>query len=58
MSTKKKHRNIELAVVLINDPARFRERRVNGERGKGRKNRPRKRDWSVDSYDCVSLISA
>lgn len=55
---KKKHRNTELAIVLKNDPARLRERRVNGEKGKGRKNRPRKKDWSADSYDCVSLIAA
>lgn len=37
----KKHRNITLAVILNNDPARLRERTVLSKRGRGRKTRPR-----------------
>lgn len=42
MKTKlPKHRNMELAVVLLNDPARLRTRTVHPARGGSAKRRPR-----------------
>lgn len=34
---------------MENDPRRFRERTVMPEKGKGRKNRPRKKNWNKES---------
>lgn len=49
----KKKRNYLLALVAKNDPARYRTRTVKPEKGKGRKNRPRRKDWSkkIDDLD-------
>lgn len=48
---KRKHRNIVLFEVLINDPCRLRTRVVCPEKGKGRKTRPRQKKWiSIDNY--------
>src|SRR5574342_263165 len=49
----RKHRNIELAVVLKNDPRRLRDRTVYPEKGRGRKDRPRS---NVVNDDCDVII--
>ena len=41
-----KKRNQILAAVANNDPTRYRQRTVRPEKGKGRKNRPRRKNWS------------
>lgn len=49
---KQKVRNQVLRVILEFDPARLRTRTVKPEKGKGRKDRPRKKNWKkeLDSY--------
>lgn len=42
---RKKPRNAVLAVILKLDPRRLKERIVKPEKGKGRKDRPRKKNW-------------
>lgn len=59
VSNKKKQakpRNHTLAVIAANDPTRFRDRTVNPEVGKGRKDRPRQKKWEneFDSYDSAA----
>lgn len=52
MSKKKKKpkpRNHTLALIMKNDPARFKDRKVRPEKGKGRKERPRTKKF--DSYE-------
>jgi hypothetical protein len=46
---KKKHRNILLAVILKTDPNIVKTRVKKSEKGKGRKNRPRKKKVDLDS---------
>lgn len=40
-----------LKLVIDNDQYRYRMRVVQAEKGKGRKNRPRKKNWITTSYD-------
>ena len=57
MSKNKKSRvkrNRIMATVAKNDPTRYRERTVLSEKGTGKKNRPRQKDWSED----VPLLAA
>jgi hypothetical protein len=54
---KGKKRSIVLASIVRLDPRRWRERTVCPEKGKGRKDRPRKNDWmdlKDERYDCVA----
>jgi len=46
---KLKPRNAVLAFLLKLDPRRLKERIVKPEKGKGRKDRPRKKDHDEDS---------
>lgn len=46
---KKKKRNMVLAVILKLDPRRLKERIVKPEKGRGRKDRPRKKDYDEES---------
>lgn len=41
-----KTKNVILAIVAKNDPTRYKIRTVKPEIGKGRKYRPRKKDWN------------
>lgn len=43
-----KHKNVIMAIVQKNDPERYRSRTVEPEKGKGRKNRPRKKSWDFN----------
>lgn len=40
-----KRKNVILAIVQSEDPARYRDRTVLPEKGKGRKTRPRVKSW-------------
>lgn len=44
----KKQRSRILASFVKTDPRRFRQRTVQPERGKNRKDRPRQKNWSED----------
>lgn len=44
-----KKKNIILAIVQKNDPARYRTRTVESEKGQGRKNRPRNKKVNEES---------
>lgn len=48
----KRRRNHILSLVSKNDPCRFRDRTVSPEKGKGRKNRPRVKNF--DSYELAA----
>jgi stalled ribosome alternative rescue factor ArfA len=48
-----KPRNAILALVAKNDPARFRDRVLHPEKGKGRKERPRD-NKADDFFDCAA----
>jgi hypothetical protein len=41
-----KKKNVILAIVVAEDPTRYQERTVKPEKGKGRKERPRKKGWN------------
>jgi hypothetical protein len=45
---KKKKRNVLIAIVSKEDCKRYRERTVKPEKGKGKKTRPRKKQWDED----------
>ena len=43
-----KNKNTIMAIVQKNDPLRYRERTVLPEKGRGKKDRPRKKSWNTD----------
>lgn len=43
-----KSKNVILAIVSREDPTRYRDRTVLPEKGKGKKERPRKKSWKVE----------
>lgn len=45
---KKKKRNYVMAAIAENDPARYRDRVVMPEKGRGRKERPRNKNWEKE----------
>ena len=52
MKNKKKKRvkrNRILTYLMSNDPARLRKRVVKPKKGKGRKDKPRQKDWSDEA---------
>lgn len=55
MANKKKkgNKNVILAIVQKEDPHRYRDRVVRPEKGMGRKDRPRNKDYS-DFFDCAA----
>jgi len=50
---KKGNKNVILAIVQKEDPHRYRDRVVRPEKGMGRKDRPRNKDYS-DFFDCAA----
>lgn len=46
----KSPRNTILWVIAETDPRRFRDRTVQPEKGKGRKNRPRNKKVTIEDY--------
>lgn len=50
---RRKPRNVILALVAKNDPARLRDRTVKPDKGKGRKERPRDNTYD-DFFDCAA----
>ncbi len=58
MSNKKrkqrKPRNTILAIVAKNDPTRLKDRTVQPEKGRGRKDRPRNNDIDDGFFDCAA----
>ena len=46
---KVKKGNVILSKIQKEDPERLRDRTVKPEKGKGRKSRPRKKNWEKDS---------
>lgn len=43
-----KHRNKIMLIVAKEDPTRYRNRTVKAEKGLGRKDRPRNKNWGVE----------
>lgn len=43
-------RNRIMATIAVNDPMRYRQRTVESETGKGRKDRPRQKKFSPDDF--------
>lgn len=52
---RKRKKNTILAIVVSEDPTRYRDRIVHPEKGKGRKDRPRKKNIlkNIDDYTFV-----
>jgi hypothetical protein len=49
----KRHKNVILAIIAKNDPTRLRDRTVEPEKGKGRKDRPRNNNLD-EFFDCAA----
>lgn len=43
-----KNKNVIMAIIQKNDPNRYRDRTVLPEKGQGKKQRPRKKNWTVE----------
>jgi hypothetical protein len=49
----RRHKNFILAIIAKNDPTRLRDRTVEPEKGKGRKDRPRNKNLDK-FFDCAA----
>lgn len=49
----RRHKNVILAIIAKNDPARLRDRTVEPEKGRGRKDRPRNKNLD-EFFDCAA----
>jgi stalled ribosome alternative rescue factor ArfA len=51
-----KKKNVIMAIVQSEDPERYRTRTVEPEKGKGRKDRPRKKSWKIEDSGSFYLM--